>query len=255
MQGKFKWKKGFTSLTFDLDCSDIHKHFAISFRVPSYDLDLEDGEESVPVQVQLQRRSDGCASDPVTFFYTTKTPTDHSQFDGSIMSQADQSNCKVEQSPATHHQMVYSTNHNQYHHQYYVDEELVGQLETSNVPYGNLPQSQHIDTTNMPLKYEFDEYSSSSAECNINFASEPSQYNLYNIPQYNTEMIQSVNDQNAQPPMMSEYWDDSMMSQQQSVPMILDISQNIVRQNRQSEQSCSQWSTQPVFTSQMYIVK
>ena len=50
--------------------SDIHKHFAISFQVPIYELDMGN-EKRVAVAVQLRRPSDGCHSEAVIFYYTS----------------------------------------------------------------------------------------------------------------------------------------------------------------------------------------
>ena len=48
--------------------SDIHKHFAISFRSPRYS--DQNVSTAVPVNIQLRRPSDGQTSESLPFYYT-----------------------------------------------------------------------------------------------------------------------------------------------------------------------------------------
>ncbi|KAI2804035.1 hypothetical protein BLOT_008177 [Blomia tropicalis] len=62
--------------------NDIHKHFAITFVVPAYDMVMSADEYQVTVNVQLRRPSDGCLSEPITFDYFNMVPYGDSSGDG-----------------------------------------------------------------------------------------------------------------------------------------------------------------------------
>ena len=59
--------------------NDIHKHFAICFRVPVYEL-LVDNDQTVCVSVQLYRPSDQAVSEPVPFYYYRSNWNDPYEF-------------------------------------------------------------------------------------------------------------------------------------------------------------------------------
>ena len=209
--------------------SDIHKHFAISFRVPSYDFDLE-GEDTIMVQVHLRRPSDGCSSEPVTFYYTTKTVTDL-KFDGSIQSE-DDINYKTQLNKTSDNQLIHSIHHDDYFGEFTTDDGSGGQsFEDNSFDYLSTQQEQQFDV-NMPLKCEFDDYTNSLP---VDCTTEPLNYasNFNNIPQYTSQTIQNNSQSNT-----SEYWTNMEHQFQahphQGIPVILDISQNVVRSENDS---------------------
>lgn len=202
-------------LLFPFFYSDIHKHFAISFKVPPYTGNF-DGEESSPVQVQLQRPSDGCTSEPITFYYTNKKNASKSEQPALPQATPLPSPSMDNSAGPTRYEGESAFNHTSLPFEVNNASFTINWASTTTT--GSIP---YVDQ-NVPLKCEFDDY---ALPCDGAIFQNDFTSQFIDPQNSQTHSTCAATDHL----VMAQFWNEEQLTFQQTTPMLLDISENIVR--------------------------